>query len=136
VKLTLLTKSIYEPREESDGTRVLITRFYPRGVKKDRFDRWVRDLSPSRELLGAYRSGEKSWEVFESEFTAELNANPSSMLAIRSLREESRKGNVTLLCYERSGMSCHRYIVAELVKKHKKPRADAKNRQDSPLQSA
>ncbi len=134
--MALVTKSIYEPREESDGTRVLITRFYPRGVKKDRFDRWLRDLSPSRELLGAYRSGEKSWEVFESEFTAELNASPSSMLAIRSLREESRKGNVTLLCYEKSGLPCHRYIVAKLVKKYKKPRAHAKNGQANVLRSA
>lgn len=111
-----MTKSIYEPKEESDGIRLLITRFYPRGVKKDRFDRWTRDLSPSTELLHAYRSGEKSWEVFKSEFTAELRANPSSLLAIQNLRKESRKVNVTLLCYEKSGTPCHRYIVAELVK--------------------
>src|SRR5208337_3486207 len=97
--LALLTKSIYEPQEESDGTRVLITRFYPRGVKKDRFDRWVRELSPSSELLHAYKSGVKSWETFAAEFKTQLDANPLSMLAIRSLREESRKGNVTLLCY-------------------------------------
>ena len=135
MKLTLLTKSIDQPRAESDGTRVLITRFYPRGVKKDRFDRWIRELSPSSDLLHAYKSGDKSWQTFAAEFKTELDANPSSMLAIRSLREESRKGNVTLLCYERSGIPCHRYIVAELVKKHKKPRADPKNRQDSPLQS-
>jgi len=134
--LALLTKSIYEPKEESDGTRVLITRFYPRGVKKDRFDRWVRELSPSSDLLHAYKSGAKSWQEFADEFKTELDANPSGMLAIRSLREESRKGNVTLLCYERSGMPCHRYIVAELVKKNKKPRAAAKSRKSSPLQGA
>jgi uncharacterized protein YeaO (DUF488 family) len=129
--LALLTKSIYEPREESDGTRVLIARFYPRGVKKERFDRWVRDLSPSPDLLHAYKSGVKSWQAFAAEFKTEIDANPSSMLAIRSLREESRKGNVTLLCYERSGIPCHRYIVAELVKKHKKPHTGAKNHQES-----
>jgi uncharacterized protein YeaO (DUF488 family) len=115
----LLTKSIYEPKEENDGIRVLITRFYPRGVKKDRFDRWVRELSPSRKLLREYRTEEKSWDVFESEFIDELKANPSSLLAIQNLRKESRKGNVTLLCYEKSGSPCHRYVAAELVKKPK-----------------
>jgi uncharacterized protein YeaO (DUF488 family) len=74
--LALRTKSIYEPREESDGVRVLVTRFYPRGVKRERFDRWTRELSPSRELLRAYRAREKSWEEFRSEFVAELRANP------------------------------------------------------------
>jgi uncharacterized protein YeaO (DUF488 family) len=118
--LALRTKSIYEPRGESDGTRVLVTRFYPRGVKRERFDRWTRELSPSRELLRTYRAKEKSWDVFRSEFIAELKANPSSMAAIRALRSESRKGDVTLLCYERSGLPCHRYVVAELVKEQKK----------------
>jgi uncharacterized protein YeaO (DUF488 family) len=117
--LALKTKSIYEPREESDGLRLLITRFYPRGVKKEHFQRWTRELSPSRELLRAYRSKERSWEVFKSEFVAELKANPSSLAAIRALRRESRKSNVTLLCYEKSGNPCHRYIVADLVSKPK-----------------
>jgi uncharacterized protein YeaO (DUF488 family) len=113
--LALKTKSIYEPKEESDGLRLLITRFYPRGVKRDRFDRWTRELSPSRDLLRAYRSKEKSWEVFKSEFVAELKGNPSSLAALRTLRKESTKGDVTLLCYEKSGNPCHRYIVAELA---------------------
>jgi uncharacterized protein YeaO (DUF488 family) len=117
--MTLHTKSIYEPREEGDGLRLLITRFYPRGVKKDRFDRWVRELSPSAVLLRAYRLKEKSWDAFRTEFIAELSANPSSLEALHTLRRESRKGNVTLLCYEKSGNPCHRHIVAELVKKPK-----------------
>jgi uncharacterized protein YeaO (DUF488 family) len=117
--LALRTKSIYEPKEEGDGVRLLITRFYPRGVKKDRFDRWVRELSPSKELLHSYRVKEKTWGVFRSEFMAEMKANPASIEAIRALRKESREGNVTLLCYERGEAPCHRYVVAELVKKPK-----------------
>ena len=95
---------------------MLVTRFYPRGVKRERFDRWTRELSPSRELLRAYRAREKSWEEFRSEFVAELKANPSSLMAIRALGTESRKGDVTILCYERPGLPCHRYVVAEMVR--------------------
>ena len=40
------TKRIYDPKEDSDGTRILITRKWPRGQKKDRFDEWIKDLSP------------------------------------------------------------------------------------------
>ncbi len=117
--MTLKTKSIYEPKADDDGARVLVTRFYPRGVKKSRFDRWARELSPSRELLRAYRSKEKGWETFKSELIAELKANPSSMPTLRALKKESRKANVTLLCYEKSGVPCHRYILEEMVTKRK-----------------
>ena len=33
------TKSIYDPKEESDGIRILITRYWPRGIKKEHFDK-------------------------------------------------------------------------------------------------
>ncbi|MDA4113704.1 MAG: DUF488 family protein [Thaumarchaeota archaeon] len=125
--MALRTKSIYEPRGENDGTRVLVTRFYPRGVKRERFDRWTRELSPSRELLRAYRAKEKSWGVFRSEFIAELKKNPSSMAAIHALRSESRNGTVTLLCYERPGLPCHRYVVVELVKNQRRPRPSGRD---------
>lgn len=115
--MTLKTKSIYEPKEDRDGVRVLIARYYPRGVKKDRFDRWVKELSPSKELLHAYRSGRKSWAVFGMEFRKEVRANPAGLEAIRTLRKESVAGNVTLLCYEKEGENCHRCIVAEMVGK-------------------
>jgi uncharacterized protein YeaO (DUF488 family) len=115
--MALKTKSIYEPKEESDGLRILITRFYPRGVKKGRFDRWMRELSPSRELLKAYRSKEKSWRRFKSEFISEMKGNAESMRSIRDLGTESLHKNVTLLCYEPSGEHCHRYLVADLIRK-------------------
>lgn len=109
------TKSIYEPSEPGDGLRVLITRYYPRGVKKDRFDRRVVALSPSRELLSSYRTGERDWAEFSEAFLAELRVNPESLEALRSLHELSKDQDVTLLCYERAGLPCHRYIVRDLV---------------------
>lgn len=108
------TKSIYEPAEPGDGLRVLITRHYPRGVKKDRFDRRVVVLSPSRELLTSYRSGVKDWDQFSKAFLAELRTNPESLEAIRTLSALSKVQDVTLLCYERAGLPCHRYIVRDL----------------------
>ena len=49
------TKSIYDPKEESDGIRILITRYWPRGIKKEHFDKWYKELSPSRGLLKKYK---------------------------------------------------------------------------------
>lgn len=122
--MTLKTKSIYDREQKDDGERWLVTRYYPRGVKKERFDRWVKELSPSRELLREYRSGAKSWDRFRSDFIAELRSSPASLAAIRTLRKESEHRDITILCYERAGKPCHRYIVEELVKRsHMRKRA-------------
>src|ERR1041385_3605139 len=45
-------KRAYEPPEPSDGTRILIDRLWPRGIKKSdaAIDRWLRDIAPSTDL--------------------------------------------------------------------------------------
>jgi len=113
--LAVKTKSIYEPAEAGDGVRVLITRYYPRGVKKDRFDRWVKALSPSRELLSSYKAGKKTWDQFRESFLAELKGSPESIEALRTLGAQSRLQDVTLLCYEREGVPCHRQVVRDIL---------------------
>ena len=42
-------KRILDQRETSDGVRVLVTRYWPRGVRKEHFDCWMRELAPSAE---------------------------------------------------------------------------------------
>jgi uncharacterized protein YeaO (DUF488 family) len=111
------TKSIYEPAGPGDGARLLITRYYPRGVKKDRFDRWVKPLSPSRDLLSSYRSGEKSWGQFRRSFLLEIRSSLESLEALRALDALSKVQDVTLLCYEKAGLPCHRYVVQEILTK-------------------
>src|ERR687884_2083555 len=113
--MVVKTKSIYEPAEEEDGIRVLITRYYPRGVKKSHFDYWLRELSPSKELLFSYKEGGTSWIEFKINLLSEIKDNKYSLDAIYSLNNYSRFDNVTLLCYEKAGNPCHRYLIRDLV---------------------
>ena len=109
------TKSIYKPKEDSDGTRILITRYYPRGVRKDHFDEWVRELSPSAELLKGYKEGIINQEQFTVQFFSQINSNVASLEALQSISEMAKKSNITLLCYERDGEFCHRHLVNDMV---------------------
>ena len=94
--------------------RLLITRYYPRGVKKDRFDKWVRDLSPKPDLLKEYRAGSIDWPEFVKRFKFQLKTSEESIAAMKEILEISRKRkNITLLCYEREGENCHRHTVKE-----------------------
>ncbi|MDO8426868.1 MAG: DUF488 family protein [Deltaproteobacteria bacterium] len=51
------TKSIYDPPTKDDGLRVLVTRYWPRGVKKEEQDFWLRGMGPIPELIKAWKSG-------------------------------------------------------------------------------
>jgi uncharacterized protein YeaO (DUF488 family) len=114
--LPLKTKSIYEAKEASDGVRVLITRYYPRGIKKSHFDLWLRHASPETTLLKSYKSGKIGWKEFSKEFKKQMRASPDSKEAIEELVELLKKEEtVSLLCYEKEGLNCHRYLVKELV---------------------
>lgn len=112
--MTVRTKSIYDPVEDRDGLRVLITRYYPRGVKRDRFDDWVKALSPSRDLLRSYRSGKRSWKQFAVSFRSELRGEEGREALMR-LAALGRDRVVTLLCYEREGLPCHRHLVRQAL---------------------
>jgi uncharacterized protein YeaO (DUF488 family) len=113
--MVVKTKSIYEPAEEEDGIRVLITRYYPRGVKKSHFDYWLRELSPSKELLFSYKEDKTSWSEFKINLLSEIKDNKDSLDAIYALNNYSQFDNVTLLCYEKAGNPCHRYLIRDLV---------------------
>ena len=72
-------------------------------------------LSPSKELLHGYRSGEKTWASFGRGFRKEMKSSPSAQKAIAGLRAEASEKTLTLLCYEKEDEHCHRHIVAEML---------------------
>ena len=113
--MAVKTKSIFQPAEDDDGVRVLITRFYPRGVKKTHFDYWVRELSPSKELLQSYKEGIVTWAQFKVNLLSEIRENKDSLDALYALNDHSQSEHVTLLCYEKAGNPCHRHLVRDLV---------------------
>jgi len=109
------SKSIYKPVEEEDGLRVLITRWYPRGVKREKYDVWIRALSPSPELLKRYKDSEIDWDDFKISLLSELRDNIDSVEALHTLQARSNMQNITVLCYEKDGYPCHRHMVKELI---------------------
>ena len=109
--MTIKTKSIYDEKSGADGMRILITRFYPRGVKRERFDLWIKNVSPKADLLRSFREGSIGWEEFERRFKLQLDSDEDSRAAVKQLLELSKKRSITLLCYEREGEKCHRHIV-------------------------
>lgn len=114
------TKSIYHPKDnKEDGLRVLITRFYPRGVKKTHFEIWMRELAPSKKLLNEYKTNKKTWNQFIKDFKSELQANKDSLQAIKDLSFKAKSNDVTLLCFEKDNTPCHRHLLKKIIQNSK-----------------
>ena len=98
-KPTVEVKRVYDTPSESDGTRVLVDRLWPRGLTKDeaRVDAWVRDLAPSNELRKWAHAHTDERQEFRRRYIRELHAAAASeaLNELQALVRQSRK--VTLL---------------------------------------
>ncbi len=115
------TKSIYDDPSKDDGLRVLVTRYWPRGVRKDEQDFWIRDLGPSPALIKAWKSGAITWGEFKRSYLDEYGS-VEKKAALKSLKDIVRatKGrDVTLLCTCREEGNCHRRLLKDMVKRKK-----------------
>jgi len=116
-------KSIRMPKDPEDGTRILITRYVPRYIKKEEqknhWDKWLIDLSPSKTLHKQYKNGKITWEVFSQRFHDEISNNEKSMELCRQLAKESLRKNITLLCFEDDEHLCHRSLVRKICEQIK-----------------
>jgi uncharacterized protein YeaO (DUF488 family) len=108
---TVLTGSVYRP-PDAPQPRVLVMRRWPRGIRKDAVDHWMRDLAPSDPLLAAYLADELPWEGFAERYEAELATRPE---ALAEVVEVARTSGVTLLCGSHPEDRCHRTLLAAHV---------------------
>jgi uncharacterized protein YeaO (DUF488 family) len=94
--LDLRTKRIDAPRESADGRRVLVSRFWPRGIRKQEaaLDEWSKDLAPSTELQQWFGHDPTRWPEFRVRYRAELMQRQR---LLNSLRRSAAQQPVTLL---------------------------------------
>ncbi len=92
----LKIKRVYEEAESSDGTRFLVERLWPRGMKKEalQMEAWLKDVAPSNDLRRWFGHDPLKWEEFQKRYWAELKGNPDAWAPILQAAEA---GDVTLL---------------------------------------
>lgn len=109
-------KSVYEKAEKADGLRVLVTRLWPRGVKKTAVDVWLPALGPTAKLLADYKAGKVTWEEYTHRYMLGL-ADMRAQLLLVGLRAMALKGHtMTLMCVCPGGRSCHRHLLQRILK--------------------
>ncbi|MEO7150981.1 MAG: DUF488 family protein [Burkholderiaceae bacterium] len=89
-------KRAYEPPARHDGTRILIDRLWPRGIRKEdaAVDLWAKDLAPSTELRKWFGHDPALWLEFGQRYAAEVRQHSEQL---ERLRDMARAGQITLV---------------------------------------
>jgi uncharacterized protein YeaO (DUF488 family) len=92
----ILLKRAYDAPEEADGTRFLVDRLWPRGIKKEdlQLDGWLKEVAPSDDLRKRFGHDPDRWEAFQERYAKELDEKAD---ALDPIRDAARQGDVTLV---------------------------------------
>lgn len=93
---SIQVKRTYQVTDAKNGTRYLVDRIWPRGIKKEdlNLDEWLKEAAPSDNLRKWFGHDPKRWEEFQRRYFAELDDKSE---AWKPILEAARKGKVTLL---------------------------------------
>ena len=110
-------RRVYDDPVPEDGTRVLVDRVWPRGLRKDaaRLDDWAKDAAPSSELRRWYGHDPAKFGEFRHRYTAEL-AQPGPQAALGRLRALAAQGPVTLLTATKDIGISQAAVLAQLLR--------------------
>jgi uncharacterized protein YeaO (DUF488 family) len=110
-------RRVYEPAAPGDGTRVLVDRVWPRGLRKDgaRLDEWAKDAAPSTDLRKWYGHDPAKFDEFRRRYLDELSRGPQRA-ELRRLRALVSAGPVTLLTATRNVDISQAAVLADVLR--------------------
>jgi uncharacterized protein YeaO (DUF488 family) len=120
-------RRVYEEPAPADGTRVLVDRIWPRGLRKDAaaLDEWARDVAPSTELREWYGHDPARFDEFRRRYLEELShsGQRAALGRLRALASSKAPRPLTLLTATRDVDHSQAAVLAQILRQD--PEADA-----------
>jgi len=115
-------RRVYDPPSPDDGTRVLVDRIWPRGLRKDaaHLDLWDKDVAPSTELRQWYGHDPARFGDFRRRYLGELSGG-EQRAALERLRARASAGPLTLLTATRDVQHSQAAVLARLLRQEDEP---------------
>jgi len=109
-------KRAYDPPSRADGSRILVDRLWPRGVKKEdaQVEEWMRELGPSNELRKFFGHDAARWQEFRRRYLVELG-RPKAAPLLAELLRMARSGTLTLVYSAKDQEHNQAVVIKELL---------------------
>ena len=119
--MPIRVKRVYASPARSDGTRYLVDRVWPRGVKKNALsmEAWLKELGPSDALRKWFGHDPARWSEFKKRYFKEL-ADKKELWG--PLLTESRQRTVTLLFSARDEQHNQAVALRDFLQTRRNPR--------------
>jgi uncharacterized protein YeaO (DUF488 family) len=119
--MPVVVKRVYEKAVRADGTRVLVDRLWPRGVRKEAIHQWLKELAPSDGLRRWFHARPQRWDLFRQRYLKEL-ARPQAAEALEELyRLADTRSRLTLLFASRNLEHNNAVVLKQLLEGMRKP---------------
>src|SRR5579872_2931274 len=121
--MTVTVKRVYDSPDQGDGTRVLVDRLWPRGLKKDQaaLDAWLRDLAPSDDLRKWFHQNLSAWATFRKRYLKELT-RPEAQESLDKLYGLAQgRARLTLLYASKNTERNNATVLRDLLNGMRKP---------------
>jgi uncharacterized protein YeaO (DUF488 family) len=107
-------KRAYEPPSVVDGTRVLVDRLWPRGVKKTdaAIAEWMKEIAPSTALRKWFGHDIARWQEFRRRYRSEIREHP---VQLHRLRDLAQRGRITLVFSARDEAHNNAVVLRDLL---------------------
>jgi uncharacterized protein YeaO (DUF488 family) len=123
-------KRAYDPASKADGTRFLVERLWPRGIRKADLplDGWLKDVGPSTALRQWFGHDPARWDTFRARYFRELDARPEAWAPIAAA---ARGGPVTLVFsshdpVHNNAVALQEYLAGRMKPASRSPRRRAR----------
>jgi uncharacterized protein YeaO (DUF488 family) len=109
-------RRVYNAVDPDDGTRVLVDRLWPRGLRRSaaHIDDWAKDVAPSSALRVWFHHEPARFDEFRRRYLDEL-ATPTAQAALDRLGAIADRGPLTLLTGTRDLEHSQAVVLAELL---------------------
>jgi len=121
--MNVAVKRVYEKPARADGTRVLVDRLWPRGVRKEAaaIHSWLRTLAPSDALRQWLHARPEMWLLFRKRYLKEL-AKPEAAPALDELyRLANQRKKLTLVYASKNQQRNNAIVLRDLLAGMRKP---------------
>jgi len=112
-------KRIYDAPSDDDGSRILVDRLWPRGLRKEKakVDLWLKEIAPSNELRKWYSHDPKKWTEFRKKYFKDLDTKRE---LVNQIVQKTREGDITLLYSSKEEKLNNAVALKEYIEKQKK----------------
>lgn len=115
--MAISIKRAYDKMEDTDGTRVLVDRIWPRGKSKKELsiDYWLKDLAPSTDLRKWFDHDEEKFKEFEQKYKKELESGKQKE-SFDQLKKIAKDDSVTLIYGAKDTKHNQAVVLQKLLK--------------------